>query len=74
MDPLPIFFGTSKGIFFLPIHGHGALQEDRSRIYSKLYQHAAKNWVDQGLLSHALAIYSHDQVTLNSFFLGMGLG
>ncbi len=72
--PITDFFGTSKGIFFLPIHGHGALQEDRSRIYSKLYQHAAKNWVDQGLLSHALAIYSHDQVTLNSFFRnGFGL-
>lgn len=71
--PIDNLFGTSKGIF-LTIHGHGARREDRNRIYSKLYQHAAKSWVDQGILSHALTIYSHDQVTMHSFFRnGFGL-
>ena len=65
--PMDKLFGTSKGTFS-PIHAHGTIAENRGYIYSKLYQAAAKKWVDEGILSHVIALYSHDKETLDSFY------
>lgn len=80
-------FGTTnvKGTF-TPIHAHGVAhtnemkQENdvtgynRDRIYSLLYQEAAKKWVKQGILSHGIALYPNDKEAVNSFFYnGFGL-
>jgi GNAT superfamily N-acetyltransferase len=66
-------FGTTMGTFS-PIHAHGAIKNNRKRIYSLLYQNAAEKWVGEGILSHAIALYAHDSEALNSFFWnGFGL-
>ncbi len=72
-------FGTTgvRGTFS-PIHAHGAeiaiAGKERDRIYSRLYQEAARKWVNAGIRSHAIALYAHDRVTINSFFYnGFGL-
>jgi hypothetical protein len=44
------------------------IKENRSRIYSKLYQAAAEKWVKQGILSHAIALYTHNHEVVKSFF------
>lgn len=72
-QPIENFFGTVKGAFS-PIHGHGATKEDRYLIYSKLYQKVAERWVKQGILSHGIALYAHNTVSIDSFFHnGFGL-
>lgn len=72
-NPIDKLFGTSLGVFS-PIHAHGTIKENRGRIYSQLYQTAAKKWVEQGILSHAIALYSHDKTSIDSFFWnGFGL-
>lgn len=65
-------FGTAGT--FSPVHAHGAIENRRKRVYSLLYQKAAAQWVKEGVLSHAVALYAHDAEALNSFFWnGFGL-
>lgn len=68
-------FGTTgvKGVFS-PIHAHGTVKKDRQSIYSRLYQAAAEKWVSRGIISHAIALYTHDRAAVDSFFNnGFGL-
>lgn len=72
-EPWNNHFGTTMGTFS-PIHAHGTIKENRKRIYSLLYQEAAKRWVNESVLSHAIALYAHDDETIKSFFWnGFGL-
>ena len=72
-QPMKNHFGTTLGTFS-PIHAHGAVKENRRRIYSQLYQAAAEKWVKQGVLSHAIALYAHNNEAVESFFWnGFGL-
>ncbi|SDM84028.1 GNAT family N-acetyltransferase [Acetanaerobacterium elongatum] len=66
-------FGKTAGTFS-PLHAHGAIKENRGRIYSLLFEHAAQKLVRQGILSYAIALYSSDSEVVNSFFWnGFGL-
>ena len=68
-------FGTTgmRGTFS-PIHAHGVIASDSSRIYSLLYQSTARKLVRDGILSHSIAIYTHDSEAIRSFFYnGFGL-
>ena len=66
-------FGTTMGTFS-PIHAHGAIKSNRKQIYSQLYQQAALKWVRAGILSHAVALYTHDAEAVDSFYWnGFGL-
>lgn len=69
-----------------PIHSHGVNVEEKEnfkreevwsykeRIYSLLYQAAAKKWVEEGIRSHGISLYTHDKEAINSFFYnGFGL-
>jgi hypothetical protein len=66
-SPINELFAKSKGVFS-PIHAHGAINENRGYIYSKLYQSVAKKWVQEGIFSHAIALYAHDKETIESLF------
>ncbi len=77
--PIEDVFGTTgvRGTF-IPIHGHGVMSriigKDRDRMYSRLYQATAEEWIKAGIRSHAIALYAHDRVAINSFFYnGFGL-
>lgn len=71
--PINNFFGTVKGAFS-PIYAHGTIKKNRKQIYSKLYQEVAKKWIQQGILSHAIALYAHNKEAIESFFLnGFGM-
>ena len=65
--PFENFFGTSKGTY-VPVNAHAAVKEDRKRIYSRLYEAAADIWVREGILSHAIGVYSHDNAAIESLF------
>ncbi|WP_273319461.1 GNAT family N-acetyltransferase [Vallitalea guaymasensis] len=65
--PISDFFGNVKGTF-CPIHGHGAIEENRAYIYSMLYQEVAKIWVEQEIFNHAIAIYAHNEIAIKTFF------
>ena len=67
LTPFDNFFGTSKGTY-VPNNAHGAIKKDRKRIYSYLYEAAADIWVERGVLSHAIGVYSHDKQAVDSFF------
>jgi len=71
-------FGTTnvRGTF-TPIQAHGVVYNpayNRDRIYSLLYQAAAQKWVNAGIRSQGIAIYTHDRKAINCFFYnGFGL-
>ncbi len=71
-NPINNHFGTTMAAFS-PIHAHGAIKNNRNRIDSQMYPQAAQKWVNNGILSHAIALYAHDAEALNCFF-GNGFG
>ncbi len=67
------FFGAADGVY-IPIYGHGAQAEQRVSLQWALYAHAAQNWVDQGLTSHAITMFTHDGALVQAWFhMGFGL-
>lgn len=67
------FDSTAKGTFS-PSQAHGAVLENRSAIYKKLYQVAAEKWVNTKITYHSISLYAHDEQTINAFFhYGFGL-
>jgi len=73
LTPWDDFFGTSRGTF-VPINAHATVREDRKMLYSLLYEKAASVWVRQGILSHAIGVYTQDTEAVESFFInGFGL-
>jgi GNAT superfamily N-acetyltransferase len=74
-SPIDNAWGTTyvKGTFS-PIHAHGVIGDKRDKVYSKLYQAAANKWIKEGIVSHAIGLYAHDNIAINSFFYnGFGL-
>lgn len=59
---------------FSPIHAHGAIKKNRSRIYQRMYQVAASKWIKHQITYHSIAHYAHDKETLDAFFTyGFGM-
>ena len=59
---------------FSPIHAHGAVTQNRGKIYKMLYQAAAEKWVRSGVLSHSIGCYAHDKALIDALFsYGFGL-
>jgi GNAT superfamily N-acetyltransferase len=67
------FNSKAKGTFS-PIHAHGAVKENRSMIYKRMYQAAAEKWVKHEIMYHAIALYAQDVEAVNAMFTyGFGL-
>lgn len=67
-------FGSNAKGTFSPIHAHGAIPQNREKIYRMLYQAAAKKWVANQITYHAIALYAHDDVALHTLFMyGFGV-
>ncbi|MEA4920759.1 MAG: GNAT family N-acetyltransferase [Clostridiaceae bacterium] len=67
------FTTYSKGTFS-PLHGHGAVFENRSIIYKRMYQAAAAKLVTAGASSHSISLFANDEQAINAFFTyGFGL-
>lgn len=68
------FRSTQARGVFSPLHGHGALPQDRGKTYAHLYQAAAAKWVRAGAVSHGISLYAHDPTPKDLFFhYGFGL-
>lgn len=64
---------TARGVFS-PIHGHGAVAENRELIYRMMYEAVGKLLVAQGAASHAVSLYAHDEAAIKAFFTnGFGM-
>lgn len=73
--PFDNAFGTTgvKGVWS-PLHAHGAVEQERERIFERLYQAAAGRWVKAGALSHSVTFLSYDVLGKFSLFQsGFGL-
>ncbi len=71
-QPMQNHFGKTPGVFS-PLHGHGTIKENRSKIYSRLYQKVSEKWIKQGILSHAISLYTHSEAVESFYFNGFGL-
>ncbi len=65
------FKGLNRGIY-CPLYAHGAIG-DKQDIYERMYENVAGIWCKNGCLTHALTIFAHEGVTVNTWFnLGFG--
>lgn len=72
--PLDNIYATRARGTFSPIHGHGAVAENRQLIYKLLYQAAAQKLADKKISCHSVALYAHDKQCEKAFFdYGFGL-
>lgn len=70
----PVFYTASLRGVFSPLHAHGAVKEGRGKLYQRMYQAAAENWVRAGAASHAITIFAHDfQAREALYCYGFGL-
>ena len=70
----PVFCTPNVRGVFSPIHAHGAVLQQRDRIYQRLYQAAAEKWVRAGAVSHAVTFYAHDRMAQEAmFYYGFGM-
>lgn len=59
---------------FSPLHAHAARKQDRVKIYRRMYQAAAEKWVEAGASSHAIALFAHDLLGQEAFYVyGFGM-
>ena len=71
--PFKNAFGTPVKGIWSPAHAHAAIG-DKTRVYHRMYQAAAEKWVAAGALSHAIALYAHDDAAKQAWFTyGFGL-
>jgi len=59
-------FSSHKGIY-IPLYGHQADAIDRQSVYQQMYMEAAKKYVSQDFLSHAVTIFAHDHVLFETW-------
>lgn len=64
----PVFCTQNVRGVYSPLHAHGAVKENRARIYQRMYQAAAEKWVKAGASSHAVTLYAHDTAANEAFF------
>ncbi len=70
----PVFWTQNVRGVFSPLHAHGAVKENRVKIYQRMYQAAAEKWVKVGAVSHTVTLYAHNAAANEAFFeYGFGL-
>ena len=68
------FESTAATGIWSPIFGNGVVTCEDKNVFAKMYQAAAKKWVERGVTSHAITFYAHDQAVQNQLYhLGFGL-
>ena len=69
--PVNALKGLHRGIY-CGINTHGAIG-DKKDIYQRLYENISEIWVKNGCITHAIAIFAHDEPSVNTWFhLGFG--
>ncbi|MBQ3253569.1 MAG: GNAT family N-acetyltransferase [Acholeplasmatales bacterium] len=67
-------FGSNVRGTFIPLHAHGAVKENRERIYKRMYQSLAELLVSKGVLYHGISFYTHDNIGKMALFqYGFGM-
>jgi GNAT superfamily N-acetyltransferase len=74
-DPFENAFGTTNAIgVWSPVHGNGIMDCEYKNVFSKMYQEAAKKWVDVKATSHSITLYAHNDSVQNQLYrYGFGL-
>jgi GNAT superfamily N-acetyltransferase len=62
---LPEFLGVPSA--YSPEWANGTVVEDSRRIYEEMYAHLSARWVERGYFTHALTMFAHDRVGLETF-------
>ena len=75
VSPFKNAFSSTDAIgVFSPMHGNGAVIENKGEIYARMYQSAAEKWARAKATSHAVCLYAHDTVAQEQFFhYGFGI-
>lgn len=64
---IPNFRGTQNGVH-VPEWANAALGENRYDLLRSLYTEIAAKWVANGCFTHAVSLYAHDEVALETWY------
>ncbi|MBN1241423.1 MAG: GNAT family N-acetyltransferase [Spirochaetales bacterium] len=65
--PVASHFGECGGVH-VPLHGHARAGRFGAGLVLSLYERAAASWVRDGLLSHTVTAYAHDEAIIEAWF------
>lgn len=66
---VPNFKGPQRGVF-VPEWANAATGPNRVQVMQHLYENISTEWVKNGCFTHALTLYAHDHLALNTWFHG----
>jgi len=74
-DPFEKAFGTTNAVgVWSPIHGNGIIDCEYKDVFPRMYQEAAKKWVDLKATSHSITFYAHNNFIQDQLYrYGFGL-
>ena len=67
-----VLFGNQK-CAVVPLYGHGAIDDNKQKIYQAMLNHASKDWIAHKRLSWVVRVFEHDWV-LTDFWFKNGFG
>ncbi len=67
IGPIDNFRCTQRGVHVAE-WAHAAVGDNRAYIYQHLYEYIADLWVKNGCFAHAISLYAHDELALNTWF------
>lgn len=68
------FASTGVRGVWSPLHGNGAVAENRAGIYHRMYEAAGRKWAAAGAPSHSVTLYSSDRDAVDAMFAyGFGM-
>jgi GNAT superfamily N-acetyltransferase len=74
-EPFEKAFGSTNAIgVWSPIHGNGIINSEYKNVFQRMYQEAAKKWINLKATSHAITFYAHNNSIQNQLYrYGFGL-
>jgi len=70
---IPSLWGKFDG-YYSPLYGNSVKKKYRKKGYQFLYEHLSQELVKNNILSHAITLYTNDDISMNTWFhLGFGL-
>jgi GNAT superfamily N-acetyltransferase len=75
LGPFDKAFETTNTVgVWSPLHANGVIECEHKNVFARMYQEAARKWVNMKAVSHAITFYSHNHAVKNQLYrYGFGL-
>jgi len=67
-------FMSKRTPFSLGLYSHSSVEQNKEKIYQKMYEGLSRTWIEEGFHSHVFSFWATDDILQSTFFrLGFGM-